>query len=208
MDVTSQVYFASAANKCGAAADVPHLLICRTAQAALGGHAVQRACSEMLHWDEYREAFGVQDGTGKMMDAFFTRTAAPFAGYTFKPGKYNVTAKAYSVALNPAFCGLPLQRFCSEMEHWDAYREANGAQGGDKSMRELFYPNIFAGNEMFVLDASSKLLALKIMSIVNSRESYGKATQMLCAEMIHWDDFQRDNGVLPNPAMEVVFGKH
>ncbi|RNF08741.1 hypothetical protein TraAM80_02584 [Trypanosoma rangeli] len=206
MDVTDQVYFGRETIKYKAA-DVPHLVMCRTAPAALQGEVVQRACSEMLHWDEYREALGLQDGTGKMLDSFLTRVAAPFLGYTFKGEKDKSKCKAYSVAVNPAFRELPLQTFCSEMEHWDAYRERNNIRDNVDSMRELFCPKAFGGNEMIILDARGKLLFMKLMCIVNSRESFGRPTQMLCTEMIHWDEFQEANGILLNPTMKVVFGK-
>ncbi|EKF29835.1 hypothetical protein MOQ_006361 [Trypanosoma cruzi marinkellei] len=206
MDVTDYVFFES--EKCDfRILELPHLLMCRTTLAALKESDTQCACSEMLHWDEYRELFGVYEGTGKMLDYFLKRTAVPFSGYRFELEKRNYNVKAYSLALNPSFIGAPVQSFCSEMEHWDKFREANSIRDGVQSMRTLFYPQVFSGYDIFILDEKGKLILTKMMSITASRESFGKDTQTLCTEMIHWDDFQTVCGIVPNPRLETVFNK-
>ncbi|PWV19688.1 hypothetical protein C3747_9g237 [Trypanosoma cruzi] len=206
MDVTDYVFFGNDKNHF-ITVDLPHLLMCRTALAALKGSDTQYACSEMLHWDEYREIFGVSEGTGKMLDFFLRRTAAPFSGHRFKLEKGNFIVKAYSVALDPSFSGAPVQSFCSEMEHWDEFREANNIRDGVQSMRTLFYPQVFSGYDIFMLDKKGKLVFAKMMSITASRGNFGKDTQTLCTEMIHWDDFQTACGIVPNPRLETVFKK-
>ncbi|KAG8340756.1 hypothetical protein ERJ75_000212600 [Trypanosoma vivax] len=203
MDVTDRVYILRESVHYKPA-EVPHILMNVVFPASAQGSDTQFTCSEMLHWDEYREQLGTNDGTPKMMQLFHTKYEVPFLGYRFTTPKGK--AEGNSVALTPALSGSEKQTYCSEMEHWDAYRRANNIQDGIKFMKELFY-DMFTGHEMYVLNTNNKLLTLKSMCIVADRQSYGADSQMLCTEMLHWDDFQVAQGVTPDPKMGEVFGR-
>ncbi|KAH9593101.1 hypothetical protein LSM04_001210 [Trypanosoma melophagium] len=204
MDVTDQVFFEKDVFRSGQG-NVPHVVMCKAVSVGLRGTDTQYTCSEMLHWDEYREEFGIQDGTTKMMDAFSLNTELPFKGYTFKAQKCDITA--YSVAVNPNFSDSSTQTFCGEMQHWDDYREINNIRDGTPSMKELFYPKVFCGCELYILDSKKRLTVAKSMCIAALRKNFGKDVQPLYTEMLHWDDYQVNNGILPDPKMEDLFGK-
>ncbi|KEG15121.1 hypothetical protein DQ04_00181140 [Trypanosoma grayi] len=184
---------------------MPHLMMSTAVPAKLKGFSMQFTCTEMLHWDEYREVYGVPDNTGKMMEIFATKVEALFSGHMFT--SQNAIVTACSVALDPALSGSTVQNFCSEMQHWDDYREGNKIVDGVQSMREIFYPRCFAGYDIYVLDTKKKLRAWKVMCLTATRDTYDNDWQPLCTEMIHWDDCQESSGVEPNPRLGILFGK-
>lgn len=105
-----------------------------------------------------------------------------------------------SVVVRAAAAGTAQQAMCAEMLHWDDYRSRSGASDGAPSMSSLF-----AGGPGGAGSAAPRSTTFDVKDVTFSTEyilaadaeAAGSSDQMLCAEMIHWDDLRQSRGMLP-----------
>ncbi|EAN79078.1 hypothetical protein, conserved [Trypanosoma brucei brucei TREU927] len=173
-----------------------HVLMNCSQRSNIKDSNVQTLSTEMLHWDDYREAHGINDGTPKMADTFQNACEPLFQGHVCRSG--GSTKRLLSVATKPVLGEGGDRTFCSEMQHWDDYRVKNNIQDGSPAMQCLFRQ--FDGHDMFILDSGWKLLTLKQMCITSTRQAYGASVNQRVSEMVRWEESQNQQGINCFPA--------
>lgn len=171
-----------------------------TNKAANRGEPQQLLCSEMIHWDDYRQERGINDGKPPMQQLFASSYAEPLVR-TFALGSDTYVTQVTGVSVTQA--GSSSQMFSAEMLHWDDYCAARGINTGEPTMASLFRP--FEGKSILVFDLNErKLTEFEGNSV--ALISYGADRQTYCSEMEHRDDYVRaKTGQAPQPSMASLF---
>ena len=116
----------------------------------LFGTATQNFSTEMLRWDQMREAKKINDGTPSLYEQFFTSEEVGADPSGYKDGKfvgYLVTTKVASgeqsfaiksIACKGANEGQANQNLSTEMIRWDDYRQAKSINDGTPGMQQTF----------------------------------------------------------------------
>lgn len=157
----------------------------------------QTFCSEMLHWDEYREEKAINDGAPTMASLFKTSGDAmlPFV-------VDNTPYVPRSVAVRDGLQSADCQTFCAEMQHWDDYRVRRKLfSEGEPTMRSTFFP--FAGKKVVLYDRVKGELTWALARTVAAQ---GRNHHMYCAEMEHLNDYNEAKGIMTAPSMRALFG--
>nr|CCD13174.1 unnamed protein product [Trypanosoma congolense IL3000] len=202
MDVTDQVVLGDTDNN-GRMLVTCHVLMSLSQRGGLKGSDVQTFSTEMLHWDDYREECGINDGTPSMKSTFQNSAEAPFDGILFSSTDGNV--KALSLVVDPALSGSDVQNFCTEMQHWDDYRLDNNIRDGVQPMKDMF--DVFSGHEMYILNAKDKLSKLRHMCVTSCRQSYGCDAQHRTSELVHWEEYQAMQSLDRTPKLDSACAK-
>ncbi|CAM45323.1 conserved hypothetical protein [Leishmania braziliensis MHOM/BR/75/M2904] len=169
-------------------------------KAANRGEPLQLLCSEMIHWDDYRNDRSINDGKPRMQQLFASSYTEPLAR-TFVLGSDTYVTQVTGVSATQA--GSSSQMFSAEMQHWDDYCETRGITTGSPSMASLFRP--FESKIILAFDLNErKLTELEGKSV--ALISYGAKQQTYCSEMEHRDDYVREKtGKAPEPSMASLF---
>ncbi|KAG5475270.1 hypothetical protein LSCM1_03381 [Leishmania martiniquensis] len=169
-------------------------------KAANRGEPRQLLCSEMIHWDDYRQERGINDGKPPMQQLFASSYAEPLVR-TFTLGNDTYVTQVTGVSATQA--GSSSQMFCAEMLHWDDYCVARGINTGEPSMASLF--RSFESKIILVFDLNERKLTEFHGNSV-ALISYGADRQTYCSEMEHRDDYiKAKTGQAPQPSMESLF---
>lgn len=164
------------------------------------GQPKQQFCTEMLHWDEYRQAKGIADGVPPMQKTF-SSSYSEIETTTFTMDSEIVTSEA--VWISPFTFDSPSQPYCSEMEHWDDLQEMRGTKGDCVTMQSLFKP--FFSKRFTVYDINEQRLAYYISNSI-ALLRFGSPDQRFCAEMDHYDNYIRmKTGQLNQPSISSLF---
>jgi hypothetical protein len=169
-------------------------------KAANRGEPRQFLCTEMLHWDDFRQARNINDGKPPMQQLFAPeREDSPQHIFTLGSDVY----VSHMIGVSGTQAGSPSQVFCSEMQHWDDYCAQRRINTGSSTMAELFRP--VERREFAVLDTNDQKLKFFAGNSV-ALTSYGGAKQTYCSEMEHWDDVVKaKTGQPPQPSMASLF---
>ncbi|KAK7201814.1 hypothetical protein NESM_000248000 [Novymonas esmeraldas] len=169
-------------------------------KAANRGEPRQLLCSEMLHWDDYRQERGINDGKPAMQQLFASTYEEPSVR-TFVVGSDTYVTHVAGITATQA--GSSTQMFCAEMRHWDDHCAQRGIDTGAPTMASLFRP--FESKSILVFDLNERKLA-EYDGYSVALTSYGSEQQRYCSEMEHWDDYvQAKTGQVLRPSMASLF---
>lgn len=185
------------------------ILLPAALKALAAGTENQPFCTEMLHWDDVRRAMMAPKPSPMGITSAppvpnFVTMRSLFDVPTFFASSSSIDDRSAiiesaSVAVQEHLKSKPNQTFCSEMLHFDLYREQLAAPAGEGKkdftrMVDLFMPT--PPLRVDILRVSSKLDLYEFWTFTQVlrflRPDLEKQT--ICTEMLHYDDLVNNQG--------------